>query len=191
VTNIIEIVTFASLFKVLMKERSPYVVRFSGLGQGLHTFHFEAGDAFFQSFEKSEVQRGHINVTVTLEKQSVVMRLVIQCEGDVEVLCDYCAQPFYMPIKGEQTFVIKLGNEEPATDEEDVLFLPLQEHEINIAGFIYEVITLAIPLRRIHPEGTCDPEMVKSIQSYSAQPDNEENTDPRWDALKDLKNKLN
>jgi uncharacterized metal-binding protein YceD (DUF177 family) len=177
--------------KETVSERSPYLVRFSGLSQGLHHFDFEAGDTFFTHFENSEVEKGHLKVPVILEKQSVVMRLTIQCAGEVEVMCDYCAQPFMIPVSGEQTFVIKLGNEEDVDADEDIIYLPLQEHEIDIDKYIYEVIILSIPLRRVHPEGKCDPDMVKSIQNYASKQEKDEETDPRWDALKNLKNKLN
>lgn len=120
------------------------------------------------------------------------MRLTIQCTGEVEVLCDYCTQPFMIPISGEQTFVVKLGNEEGDAVDEDIIYLPVQEHEIDIASYIYEVIILSLPLKRVHPEGECDPEMVKSIENYAASTEKEnEDVDPRWEALKDLKNKLN
>jgi uncharacterized metal-binding protein YceD (DUF177 family) len=173
-----------------VSEKSPYVVRFSGLGQGLHHFEFEADDAFFARFEKSEFEKGQVAVRVVLEKHSVVMRLTLTCEGRVEVMCDYCAQPFMIPVSGQQVFVVKLGNEEAADDDEDVIFLPVQEHEIDITAFIYEVIALSVPLRRVHPEGQCDPDMVKSIQNYAVKNDAED-IDPRWEVLKNLKNKLN
>ncbi|HKJ79252.1 MAG TPA: DUF177 domain-containing protein, partial [Prolixibacteraceae bacterium] len=71
-----------------------------------------------------------------------------------------------------------------------------EEHQLNLAQLIYEYISLAIPLKRVHPEdkngdSQCDTEMLDKINNY-VQPevdkDEEENVDPRWAALKKLKN---
>lgn len=171
-----------------MKTLDAYTVRLSGLKQGVHSFEFKVDDTFFSCFPDSEIKHGDLQIIAELEKQSLLMRLVIRCKGRVEVNCDYCAQPFFLDIEGEQALVLKPTDDALATDEEDEDIIPIEPHvhELNIAEQIFEMIALSVPLQRRHPEGECDEEMVKSIEKY-VQGDEQDKTDPRWDALKNIK----
>ena len=68
------------------------------------------------------------------------------------------------------------------------------EEKINIGEFIYEFITLAVPLKKLHPrfedelEEDDEPEMIYTSQDEEETDDSQE-TDPRWEALKKLKGK--
>ena len=64
-------------------------------------------------------------------------------------------------------------------------------HSINLAEHIYDYLSLLVPIRVIHADdengiSTCDPEFLKRIESASA-PGSAENSDPRWDALRNIK----
>ena len=88
--------------------------------------------------------------------------------------------------------VVKFGQE--YNDENDaILIIPHAEYEINVAQYIYELIILSVPLKRIHPgvkDGTLKSEALKKLEELSPeQKDNNNNTDevdPRWDKLKKL-----
>ncbi|UTW63826.1 DUF177 domain-containing protein [bacterium SCSIO 12741] len=59
-----------------------------------------------------------------------------------------------------------------------------------MSQLLYEFIHLALPLKNVHNEGECDPEMVKKIEELNyGEGEEEESTDPRWNALKSLKRK--
>ena len=101
----------------------------------------------------------------------------------------------------EQLF-IKFGHEF-REESDNMLIIPEDEGEINIAWFLYEFIALTIPIKHVHPYGKCNKEMSARLQQMSARlvdeedddieftDDNQEEverpTDPRWDALKKLK----
>lgn len=111
--------------------------------------------------------------------------------GTVEVTCDRCLELFDYPVEGNETLYVKLGDE---WDEEsdDVLIIPESEHEFNVSQLIYEYIMLMLPIQRIHPDdengkSTCDPTMLEKL---GTQPEPQE-TDPRWEALAQLKKTLN
>jgi len=63
---------------------------------------------------------------------------------------------------------------------------------INIGDFIYEFITLAVPLKKLHPryeeafDEDDEPEMIYTSQEESDEEESQE-SDPRWEALKKLK----
>ena len=65
--------------------------------------------------------------------------------------------------------VVKFGEE--FNDEfDDILIVPHNEFEINIAQYIYELIILSVPAKRIHPgvqDGTLQSEILKKLEELS------------------------
>jgi uncharacterized metal-binding protein YceD (DUF177 family) len=85
-------------------------------------------------------------------------------------------------------------------DNEELLVLPFGEFELDIAQYIYEMIALSVPLRRVHPgvqDGSLKTEALERLKELILEEhkdevdednkkDKEENIDPRWDKLKQL-----
>ena len=62
---------------------------------------------------------------------------------------------------------------------------------MNIAQYIYEMIVLAVPQKRVHPgvlDGTLQSEALDRLEELHPKDvkEDSESTDPRWDALKKL-----
>ena len=106
--------------------------------------------------------------------------------------CDLTSEDFDLPIKGAMKLIVRFG-EEFNNDNEELLILPHGEFEIDIAQYIYEMIVLSVPLRRVHP-GVKDRSLktealtkLKELKVKEVKKENkEENIDPRWDKLKQL-----
>lgn len=122
-----------------------------------------------------------------MEKSSTMLELFFHIEGTVCVSCDLCTGDFSLPIDGDEKLIVKFGEEE-FENTDDIIILPHGEHQINIAQPLYEFINLLLPAKRVHPEGECDPEMLRKLEEYRAgDKDSGESTDPRWDMLKNIK----
>jgi uncharacterized metal-binding protein YceD (DUF177 family) len=88
--------------------------------------------------------------------------------------------------------VVKFGDE--YNDENiDILIVPHGTYEINIQQYIYELIILAVPIKRIHPgveDGTLDSDILEKLEELSPKlkenRETKEDIDPRWDTLKKL-----
>ena len=95
-----------------------------------------------------------------------------------------------LPVETEDTLYVKFG-EEYSEEGENLIVVPEAEGTINLAWYMYECIALTIPLKHTHPEGMCNPEMETLLKAHSAASDkisgDEEPVDPRWNALKKLK----
>jgi len=169
-----------------VKVLDEYIIPFSGLKNGIHQFDFEANDQFFACFENSEITRGNLKIQIELDRKSVLLILDISVEGQVVVPCDRCGDDFILSVKGKQSVLVKLGNE-TSEGEDDVIYLSLKEHEVNIAQPVYETIALALPYQRVHPDGGCNAEALKKIRLFSKDENKSDSVDPRWDALKQLK----
>jgi uncharacterized metal-binding protein YceD (DUF177 family) len=174
-----------------MKALEEFDIPFSGLKQGHHVFDFEVDDRFFECFEESEIKHGKLRIRAELDRKSVLLVFHLTATGTVQVPCDRCGDDVELAIEGDQTLVVKLGNEE-SEGEEDVIYLSLQDHEVNIAHQVYEMIVLAVPYQRMHPDGLCNSEALKKIRLFSPDEVNKhDSVDPRWEALRQLKEKDN
>ena len=66
--------------------------------------------------------------------------------------------------------------------------MPTNEHTLEVAHQLYELIHLSLPSRRIHAnEADCNQEVLEKLKELAYQ--EPEIADPRWLALQKLKNK--
>jgi uncharacterized metal-binding protein YceD (DUF177 family) len=114
-------------------------------------------------------------------------------KGIVNVPCDLTGENFDLPIKGKLKLVVQFGDEFN-NDNEELLILPHGEHQVDLSQYIYEMIALSIPQKRIHPgvkDGTLKSEALEKlneiqVKDHKEVEKKEENIDPRWDKLKQL-----
>lgn len=131
--------------------------------------------------------------------------LSFKLDGVAYVPCDRCLDDVEIPIDTTAKLIIKFGHEY-SEESDEVIVIPEEEGEINLAWFIYEFVALAIPMKHVHAPGKCNKSMSSKLKKHSArQADDEEvdgdddgfeyeedtvvdeaPQDPRWDALKDL-----
>lgn len=172
------------------------VIRFSGLKDGLHEFHFEIGNTFFEQLDYSEITKATLAVDVQLEKRTNMLILNFNIAGKVEVMCDKCTDDFFIDVDTEEELIYKFGD--GISDDVKIVVIPENEIEIDISQTVYELTILAIPSKRVHPKGECNQEMLKTMDDYLIVESNEgeplkdedisdELVDPRWSELKKLK----
>lgn len=171
-----------------MDKLRNYDVSFSGLKTGKHEFRFETDKEFFQLFDtEQEFTNPRIAVDVLLDKHSTFLEFEIKVSGTVELVCDITNENFEYPIENQIKVLVKFG-EEYDDSEEDVITIPTGDHAFNIAQLIYENVALSIPMKKVSPN--VSDEDLAILDKFSPKEDEEEqNSDPRWDALKNLKNK--
>ena len=172
-----------------MKSLRNYSIPFTGLKLGKHQFEFIVNDAFFDEFEYSLVKKANLKCQVELEKQETMIILNFQITGTMDTNCDRCLAQYPQQVDIHEQQVAKFSDEEIDEDEE-IISLTKNDHEIDIAGLIYEYINVAVPFISVcNDEGNtpyCDKEMLDSLNKLSANNEQTEQADPRWDALKKL-----
>ena len=169
---------------------NEYRITIGGTEEGIHSFTFDIKDSFFKAFSQSEVRYANIIATVLLERENNKLALSIELNGKVNhLLCDICAEDISVDISSITKMMIKETSENlESTDE--IIYITSNENELSIEHLLFELITLSLPNKRQHPEnkdGTtnCNTEMISLIDKYNNI--EEKSSDPRWDALKDLK----
>ncbi|MCB0795528.1 MAG: DUF177 domain-containing protein [Flavobacteriales bacterium] len=163
-----------------------YTVTFTNLKDGVHRFEFELDRDFFASIADEELLNGNVAASVELDKKPGMLVADIDLSGTVCVHCDHCNAPFDLPVKGAMRQVYHLnGRQRYDGSEDDVIGLEPDDHRVDLEHPLFECLELALPARRIHPAGECDPEMEAALARNATRTSN--GPDPRWAALNTLK----
>ena len=172
-----------------MKQKE-FDIPFSGLKQGKHGFSYTIDNTFFDSFGYDEFNAVAVVVKLLLNKTSTIMELDFDAAGTVNLDCDITSEPYDQPISSASRLIVKFGDAYNDEDDE-ILVIPHGEHQLNIAQFVYEMLVLAVPLKRIHPgiaDGTLKSEALDRLEALTPKEKrhHKEGNDPRWDELKKL-----
>ncbi len=175
-----------------MRKLAEYTIPFVGLKLGKHQFEYEIDNKFFEHFEYEEFNNANLKVDLLFEKKTTMMELTFTVSGTVNVNCDLTNEAYDQPIDGKLFLVVKFG-EEYNDEDEDLLIIPHGEFEVNVQQYIYELVVLSVPLKKVHPgveDGTLKSEVLDKLEEFSLKNNKKENeeTDPRWDKLKNLLN---
>lgn len=173
-----------------MMQHKEFIIPFSGLKQGKHEFEYTIENEFFESFEYDEFNGADIKLDVTLNKMSTMMELEMKARGTVNVNCDLTSEAYDQKIKADLDLVVKFGDEYN-NDNDEILIIPHSEYQINIAQYVYEMLVLSVPLKKIHPgvlDGSLQSEVLDKLEELQPKEtkENKKDIDPRWDALKKL-----
>ena len=178
-----------------MSKTKDFLIPFIGLKLGKHHFEYQISNTFFANFDYDEFQSSDIKVGLVLDKKSNMLELEFKHKGTVNVPCDLTSEDFDLPLKGKMKLIVRFGDEFN-NDNEELLILPHGEHEIDVAQYIYEMIALSVPLKRVHPgvkDGSLQTEALKKLNELTVktvkeekEESKEEDIDPRWDKLKQL-----
>ena len=176
-----------------MKANKDFLIPFVGLKQGKHQFEFDINKTFFDDFGFDEYNDVNVKVKLVLDKKSTMMELSFKHKGTVNVPCDLSNEDYDQPIKGKLDLIVKFGDEYN-DDNDEILILPHGEYQVDVSQYIYEMIILSVPTKRVHPgvkDGSIATGILEKLNELAPtkeQHKEEENTDPRWDELKKLLN---
>lgn len=189
----------------IVAKYSEYKLILKDLPDGKTKREYALDDAFFKLIndEDSDVKRGKVAVVVEIARTIKAFELKFSLNGDIFVPCDRCLDDVVMPVDVQQKLIVKFGKEY-SEESDEIVVVPEDEGEINIAWFLYEFIVLSLPAKRVHPAGSCNKVVSQKLKKHRAIDPNDEDgdddfddadddqdddaggSDPRWDALKDL-----
>jgi uncharacterized metal-binding protein YceD (DUF177 family) len=162
-----------------------HTIPFTGLKDGEHDFQFELGDKFIANTGDEDMEGGSVTANVKLVKSPTLLVTTMVLKGVLRVTCDRCGGLMDQAIEGQQRQIFQLDSEEDIDDDE-LVGLPPGAHSINLTHYFYECMRLALPARRVHAPGHCDPAVEELLGQLSVE--HEPVPDPRWEALNNLKN---
>jgi uncharacterized metal-binding protein YceD (DUF177 family) len=182
-----------------------YKIDLKNLTPGVHNYEYKLDSIFFANIDGDEVRKGKVSVELTLKRTSVAFEMDFRLSGTVVVPCDRCLDDMDIPVESRNRLVVKFGATY-AEESDEVVVIPENEGVINLAWFLYEFVALAVPMKHIHAPGKCNKSMTTKLKKHSGRSNNQDDddygddqagggtmedetigeTDPRWDALKDL-----
>lgn len=181
-----------------MKALREFDVHIFKLSNGEHSYQFEISDSFFELFENDTFSKGKLIANVSLQKSDSMIQMNFHIEGTIELTCDRSLELFDQPVSFDSRMIFKYGDEEKELSE-DVMVINKDCQTINLADLLNEFIGLEIPMKKLHPKFQEEEEENDDefIMVYSSEQDDvasdeqqeEQDVDPRWAALKKLKNK--
>ena len=173
-----------------------YSIEVSKLKAGKQKAHFLIEDDFFSHFEFTEIHKGKLTVDAEIDKFETHLDAVFRFSGYIVLECDRCLEEYNHALDVTDRVVFSYNPDlEHGTDE--VVLIDRNDPFLMLSQEFYELITIEIPIRRIpEPEvHSCPPEILKILEEGEASvkgainKDQEDEIDPRWEKLKDLKKK--
>jgi len=182
---------------------SLYNISLKNLSFGVHTYAYELDRKFFEAIDGDEVRKGNVKVVVNVKRTSSTFEFDFELKGVVQVPCTRCLDDLDQAVDSRNCLIVKFGKEY-AEESDDIVIIPEEEGELNIAWFLYEFIALTIPIKHVHPAGECNRTVFSKLRKHRAVSKDEEETDedlgeeeltdegdpqsgdPRWEALKGL-----
>jgi len=173
--------------------KKDFVISFTGLKIGKHQFKYQIGKTFFDTFKYDDFLDSDVQVVLDFEKTERLFELSFKASGCITVACDLTNEVYDESISSDLELVVKFG--ETFNDEnESVLVLPHGAYEFDISQYIYEMLVLAMPAKRVHPgiaKGTLKSDILQKLEELAPKQNltrqKEEDIDPRWAKLKTLR----
>ena len=151
-----------------MELAERYTIAFKGLKSGGYDYEFPISGALFEAFESPEIKDGKALARVHMERAERQLTLDVVIDGEVTVACDRCLEDCALPVHFTGRLLVRLADE-PGEYDGEVLWLHPSEEELDLAQYLYESVVLSLPYQRVHPEGGCDPEMLKHFRIVTTE----------------------
>lgn len=179
-----------------MKALTQYDIDIYGLKEKQYVYDFESRSEFFEELEQELIENGHFKTHLTLDKSATMLILNFHIVGNVELVCDRSLETFEEPLDIQERLILKYGDHNEQLSDE-IELIRQDTVRINVASHIFEYIALALPMKKLHPRFRTDEEElededeIEGILVYQTPeeetPEEPEEEDPRWAALKKLK----
>jgi uncharacterized protein len=156
-------------------------VNISSLDPGLHQLLIEA-DAQEAGLDAEQFR--DVRVDVRLDRGDERIYVVFQADALARLECDRTLKMFDMTVSGSYELLF-VPEEEAAVREggkENVRVLHPDDQEIDITDAVRDTIMLAVPQRKVAP-GADEVE----IPTEFGAPEDDDIADPRWEALRKLR----
>ncbi|MEM7039279.1 MAG: DUF177 domain-containing protein [Bacteroidota bacterium] len=175
-----------------------YALELPKLRHGDNVDHFDIDSSFFEAFEFSPVNEGEVAVDVTITKLETHLDAKFEFNGHIVLNCDRCMEP-YPHVLNSTRRVIFAYDEDLEFDTEEVILIEHNHSMLYLSKDLYDFVLLEIPIRKVpHPSvHICPPNVLEILglnpdgteKVVEAEEEDDEPVDPRWAALKNLKDK--
>ncbi|MCF8331060.1 MAG: DUF177 domain-containing protein [Bacteroidales bacterium] len=169
-----------------------FMIPFKGLKEGKHEFRFKIDEMFFEALDYSTLENGNVQVLLEMDKKTNMLVFNFNIGGTIRLKCDRCLEEYDQPVEGQYMLIVKFSERENNDLSEDIVILPDDAHEFDVGHYIYEYISLLLPIKHVHEhESDCNQDMITKLNIESNENLSSEKIDERWKALEEIRNKMN
>ena len=165
-----------------------FTVDLRGLSEGRCRLHLSEPGSKLELPEEQLTIRSDVNVDLTIDR----IGSLITARGDVSAVlvfsCARCLEPFELEVTAEFAAVIRMGRNDYRLEDEEDTPVEFGDDWISFTPSVRESLILATPMKplcRDDCRGLCQQCGINLNESHCSCPDKE--SDPRWGALKMLK----
>lgn len=126
------------------------------------------------------------------------IKVRFQIETEVQLVCDRSLETYLHPVDTEYEVVFKVDVHEETEDEKSAIRrFDFDSNSISIRDEVRDTILLSLPTKKLHPRFLDEQGNPTEFETRTYGPENpddsdqqdDELADPRWEKLKQLKNK--
>jgi uncharacterized metal-binding protein YceD (DUF177 family) len=156
------------------------------LEEGFHQFE-ETFKAATLHFYKDDIYPYAIDAKVSLNKFEKNITCLIEIKTKARFKCDRCLGEFNENRSEKTQVLFHLGQDSLKSDDEEIIQINPDQKEIDITGFIKEMLILSVPMKAVCKEScrgicaSCGADLNSESCSCSG-----DSRDPRWDKLSKL-----
>ena len=140
------------------------IIPVKGLQAGEHQFSYAIDGEFFQGFDNGQIKDADCTVKVSVIRHQTLLDITCSVGGFVVTECDRCLEDLTLKVDVDRKLTVGFGTVDVEDGrEDDVIVIDRSEAELCLDQFVYDYICLSLPMVKVHPEGKCNPEMLKYI----------------------------
>ena len=132
-------------------------------------------------------------IYIQFDRSLHFIRTKLDIDVDVELVCDRSLDVFDYTVKQPYDILFNAEKIEESADENGALRnFDHGSKQINIEQDVRDTILVSLPVKKLHPrylDENGNPKEFEDRRFGSVEDENSDGIDPRWEALKDLKNK--
>ncbi len=185
------------LFEMEKSFERQYAINVARLKSGKHTDSFHLGEEFFSEFELKAVRKLDVTANLDIVKYETHLDVNFHMSGPVELSCDRCGEWYPHSIDSSYRIIYSF-DKNMNFDGYEVMYVNPQEPSLVLVQELYDFVALSIPARKVPPTDVhlCAPEVLRMLGLNEKgepmeQEDDAEEIDPRWEALKQFKDRFN
>lgn len=168
---------------------SGYVLEIRLVRETPYQDSFKLNEALFSIAPENPISAADISVSLQANRFPKHIDVLLHFTGNVEVACDRCLAPLPVPLDFKQRLVLTNDAAAVEIDETELVLIPAEAKSVDLSQELYDLITLAVPARRVCEEfsTTCDPSVIQYLASGEELVANSTEVDPRWQVLSNFK----
>ena len=155
-----------------MCDLKQYIISLPTLGEGHHEYEMKADGSFFAARGNDDVKEADVTAYVYIDVLHGAYEIGITCQGWIDIPCDRCLDPMRLDVDEDYDVTVRYGEE--YDEKDDLITIPEDETDFDLAPLIADTVLLSIPLRHVHPDGQCNPEMEEIMSRHSSDAPEEE-----------------